>query len=985
MKKITSLILVLAMLVSVFSFNVLSVNAEGEEGTISPKNQQTIQILKTLGIADGFISSYNETATMTRRQFCIYMKDFLGKSFGFTTNLIPFDDVMDYDPDIGVLRTMTELGFMYGFDDNTFRPDEEVTYEDAITVMVNMLGYTLPAEGKGGYPMGYLAVASQQGLLEGVTPVSGKAITNGDLLTLLSNFIDIDVLEQVSFGDDAKWQTTEDVTILSKHFNVYKGTGIVSGTHKSMLDMSTTLVEGRVQIGNSVLYTNDIDVVPYFGYDVEYYYELNKSGLSDLIAISKSTLNEEVVIDVADKGGFEGSDLLYYVDGSDKIHKARIEIGTVTIFNGAAAPFDRNVINNMTEGNLKFIDNNGDGKYDVLFVNCFDYVVVKSIDTESNVLYSKYPMVSGDTYIRLEEDNVDVKYSITDENGNEYDISKIKENDVLRVLKSQPSSAEKIYSIEVSTKYVIGTITSLQGSSPDYDYVYVDNVGFKITPTMNRYFANGNISDFKLGDKIGLLLNNEGEAISYLVATNEDATDLSSMTEVKFKGKLGYLIDHGYLDSSNRTYYFEFLDNTGTKLETTIADEFKFKYADSSVSYDGLKSYKIKSNDFANNIKPIIDTAFNNSRFVFRYELDSESKICELEIATDASSNKALLAPNRLSYVTAIDAKTENKAQRVYKKLWVRGSNVANDFYRPANGSVIMGIAEENGKYITDVRSDFSALIKYFSSDEDNHSVNARPTKTYFYCYGEFDKEVIYAHYEYMDQGIKSIGVNSAHAAMIVIDKVRKVSMTIDDEIEEVIKITGYKLDTASEYEVLIRDIRPSSPSLTPLNFRPGEIITVAKNPDGFSVISTDNQANYINGASLNTSANNNTSASVLNYPLFKYATITDTQTGININFKTSGSLLNNNVFLRAHAVGVSNGRLYLNNDGTASSITDPKVVYFNLGKEKVIVFDMKKQEIRKGTSADIDTVEQVGLSRASIVFVYAGVEDAQTILVYKC
>ena len=991
MKKLTSLILVLAMLVSVFSFSAFSVYAEGEDSTESLKNQQTIQILKTLGIGNSFFASYNETATMTRRQYCILMKDFLGKSFGATSNLIPFDDVMDYDPDIAVLRTMSELGFMYGFDDNTFRPDSEVTYEDAITVMVNMLGYTLPAESKGGYPMGYLAVAAQEGLIEGVNPVSGKAITQGDIITLLSNFIDIEVLEQVSFGDDGKFQAVDNETILAKRFNVYKGNGIVNGTFVSMLDRTSALTEDKVQISQSTLYINGTNANDYFGYDVEYYYEMNKKGISKLLAIYPSDKNKELVIDNENFEPLSGTTLTYYDVDKDKIRYQDIEFNTVMIYNGAYRPFDRSLIDPAREGYIKFLDNNADGKCDILFVNHVDYIVVKNIDRETNTIYSKYPMQSGNSYVRLDDDTFDIRYTIKDTNGLPYEISKIKENDVLRVIESQPSSRERVYDIEVSTNFAIGTITSLEGAVPDYDYVYVDDKEYKITSMMNWYFANNYISPFKLGEKVGLLLDKTGEVVTYLVATNEDATDISSMIEAKFKGNLGYMLEHGYVDNSMRSYYIEFVDSKGAKVETSFADEFKFMYYDSSVSYDGNKSYKVKSTEFTGGIRPIIETAFNNSRFVFRYELDADGKINEMEIATDASSNQTLLAPNRLSYVTAIDAIGSNTAQRIYKKMWVKNNSISNEFYRPASGATIMGIAEIDDQIVTNIASDFSSILKYYSTDGSPNVVSARPPKTYFYCYGENDNEIIYAHYAYQRPGIKTY-MNSSHGMTIIIESVKKISKVINEVDEEIIKIKGYKIDDCSEQEVLIRDLRPASQASTPLQFYQGELIAVAKSSDGYVVIDTQAKANYINNASINTSANTtatNNSALMYGYPLWKAAEITSPATATSrpvYNMKYKGSMYDNMIVMYGYPVSIQDGRLYMKYNGTASSIDEANVTYFELGSEQVIVYDSAKKTVKAGTIDDLITVEFGGTGRDAVTPIYlkSDTVNANVIIVFK-
>lgn len=976
MKKITSLILVLAMLVSVFSFNILSVSAEGEGNTMSLKNQQTVEILKTLGVANTFLATYNESATMTRRQFCIMMKDFLGKSFGATTNLIPFDDVMDYDPDIGVLRTMTELGFMYGFDDNTFRPDEEVAYEDAITVMVNMLGYKLPAESKGGYPMGYLAVAAQEGLLEGVTPVSGKAITHGDILTLLSNFIGIEVLEQVSFGSESKFQAVENETILAKHFNVYKGDGIVNGTNESMLDMSSALTEDKVQIGESILYVNGTNAKAYFGYDVEYYYELNKSGISKLVGIYPSDKNEELIIDVADKGNFEGSELTYSVEGSNKLYKAKIQIGTVTVYNGVAAAFDREKINNMQEGFLKFLDNDGDGRYDVLFVEEIRYFVVKNVDKINGILYGKYSLTSGDDIIKLEEDDFEVKYTITDANGAPYDISKIKEWDVLSVT-SATIGTDKVIKIKVASNMVSGKLTTLSGEYGDYDYVTINDTQYKVSNTMNALIVDGDIPDFKLGEEISLVLNALGSAVT----VKKDS---------KFSGKLGILKDYGYLTISNKEFYVEFIDDTATKVLTYLAPKFSFKYADSSVVIDD----KIELNDTTEfqQFVDALDTCFNANRAVFRYNLDADGKISEIELATDATTNKSLLEKNRLALV-----KNTGTAQyRVYQNAFFENSSrmTTGKLYRLAEGAKVFSTPltgiEDDSLYT--VNDNLQPWMKQYDTDSSGY-VTYKFLNGQLYTYGEMEREIVAVTYQ--DAGEQILHYTTPSNAFVV-SKVSTVEQDINGEREVLTKLTGIN-GSGKEDTVLIRDMRSSSDIASkPLTFNFGDILMVRKGSDGFCTFRTNEGVTAMDVKYNSTHFRDN------GIPILRIVKAT-AQGNMSSRFtftRTESSDMQINsgaVAYLAYPVEISDGQLYLGHytdasiDGTSTKFDATKS--YGIGSEKVFILDSRKKEIRKGTIDEIITVDKKfpvdryaahAHDDATVMFTLANINNIQILFVFK-
>ena len=50
------------------------------------------------------------------------------------------------------------IGFINGYDDGTFRPEDNVTYEQAITMIFNVLGYKPVADLYGGYPHAYMSL-----------------------------------------------------------------------------------------------------------------------------------------------------------------------------------------------------------------------------------------------------------------------------------------------------------------------------------------------------------------------------------------------------------------------------------------------------------------------------------------------------------------------------------------------------------------------------------------------------------------------------------------------------------------------------------------------------------------------------------------------------------------------------------------------------------------------------------------------------------
>ena len=100
--------------------------------------------------------------------------------------------------------------------------DEYVTYAEALKAVIRALGYDVTASALGGYPEGYMTLASgtQLGIVENaVSP--DDAILRGDFLNILHRALDIHLLEQTSYGGDGKtWRVSDDATLRSKFLEV---------------------------------------------------------------------------------------------------------------------------------------------------------------------------------------------------------------------------------------------------------------------------------------------------------------------------------------------------------------------------------------------------------------------------------------------------------------------------------------------------------------------------------------------------------------------------------------------------------------------------------------------------------------------------------------------------------------------------------------------------------------------------------------------
>lgn len=89
------------------------------------------------------------------------------------------------------IRTALKYGIISGYPDNTVAPDKYVTFAEALTVMVRVLGYesSLP----GNWPDNIIQGAGKLGLTQNLDIVPTKQLTRGEVSVLVSNSLTVEL------------------------------------------------------------------------------------------------------------------------------------------------------------------------------------------------------------------------------------------------------------------------------------------------------------------------------------------------------------------------------------------------------------------------------------------------------------------------------------------------------------------------------------------------------------------------------------------------------------------------------------------------------------------------------------------------------------------------------------------------------------------------------------------------------------------------
>lgn len=140
-----------------------------------------------------------------------------------------FNDIPQNHWAIKYINIAKELGIVDGNENSNFKPEDEITYNEIIKMIVYVLGYSPMADVKGGYPNDYLMIATQLGLTKSLSIKNESVASRNDVAILISNALDIPIMVQTGIDFGTK-QPNEEYQIA----NGENGTKLI--TLRSMLN-----------------------------------------------------------------------------------------------------------------------------------------------------------------------------------------------------------------------------------------------------------------------------------------------------------------------------------------------------------------------------------------------------------------------------------------------------------------------------------------------------------------------------------------------------------------------------------------------------------------------------------------------------------------------------------------------------------------------------------------------------------------------------
>lgn len=523
---------------------------------------------------------------------------------GFGLKVSPFPDVT-YDTWYApYVKAAVDKGYVKGYDDFKFHPDDTVTYEEAVTVMLRVLGYT-DSVIQGSYPYGQIARAEELELLDNVNGEIGQELDRGSVMNLLYNALQSDKITY-SVGN-----STTGAGSASGAYSGFNNSGgyTINDTDKQQTasDRDTTAtatntktessLEGKLLSAHDCTMVKDAKIISTYDQDKEVgynkvqtssgtftmgkYFDSESVGMTGKIFVKDST---DLIAFVPD-GGSRSSDvyLVYSVIG-DKIMAYKngsmtsVKVSdSTTVYKGKMTYTFASLKSSLDLGDKISVTKNENGDVDYITY------IEGSLEGPQTAMGGNWISLWDAENASITRDGVNVTSSA------------IQNYDVLYYLPDM--NMVMAYSDKVSGIY--------EKATPNRDNPATVTVSGKEyiiegSAAFNKLYSGG---EFEYGDTVTLLLGKNGgvadvsspsyaasESIGYLVETgtkeySSGAVNTFTNYYVKVVGIDGtayeYITDRDYTESVNNIVEVSFSDgnarlsriNTGT----TVSGTFNWK------------------------------------------------------------------------------------------------------------------------------------------------------------------------------------------------------------------------------------------------------------------------------------------------------------------------------------------------------------------------------------------------------------------------
>ncbi len=466
--RVLCLILTAIMLLSMSSVSVLAYEDEMYSDAELRDYSQELAIFRGIGLFD---VNRDVHAIVTRAEFVSMFNSFFGH-----TNLAKmlgqkglFSDVNSENA--AEIEFAVNNGYISAETNGKFNPDGGITLNTAMESLVAGLGYKYVAEKEFQGNDAYLAMARKLKLFDDVAIKDERyPLTYGEVLVLFKNALSVDLMFWNHTSEGTSFYIATDNTVMSEIHKCTEYKGIVTATSLSDLYGGEAAAEGFVKIDEKA-YAYDVDTNALLGKAVKYFIKQVGSESKLVYVCEDYDRNSELIINSDNLQSYESRVYKYY-DENDKTETITLKSGCSIIYNGrsnSSALISESFDMLPQDGSIRFLDNNKDRVYDVVFIEDYDTFVAGTVDSTAMTVYDANDNTRRFNFSNLSEKG---KLILTSETGKNVEFKVVKAGSIISVAMS--ADGEYCRVVVCNTK-VKGVVTGV-----GEDEIKLDGVTYKV-------------------------------------------------------------------------------------------------------------------------------------------------------------------------------------------------------------------------------------------------------------------------------------------------------------------------------------------------------------------------------------------------------------------------------------------------------------------------------------------------------------------------
>ncbi|NPV44748.1 MAG: hypothetical protein HPY70_12370 [Firmicutes bacterium] len=592
--------------------------------------------LGALNVLTGFPDgTFRPDNPITRAQFAAVAVRLLGldDAAKYAKGTTQFSDVGADHWASGYINIAVNRGIIKGYPDGTFMPEKEVTYNEAVTMLVRVLGYGPAADSEGTWPANYIAKGAELGVTDGVSFYGGAPAKRGDIALMSDNSLDIPLMERVGYGDEATYEVKEDKTLLTDKIKAETKKAILVATPLVDLNLDDDEISVRLWDDSSEEYetaTEEFDVYKDANIDFEAFLGeevtlwLNKDD--EVFFVERETAKKDLVVGQIDEIDADSVTIVFDNGDDDEYDFA----DSVKVYiNLKDDSYDET---NLAVGMYVKAILDEDGEIATVVATDWSVGVVEDVDEDDEEIEFKYVEASA-----FEDNSGDLAL---EDMEYDLDLSDLEEDMIVYYYSVLVDEDDEIYKFffETYDKTKVGELEEYK----DEDYVVVDGKEYDLAYAL---VGDNDFADITglLGDDVKVFFGKDGKVVMIELDTaSEEEKDYALVTDVAYDAD----------KYNNYTAYIKLLTASGDIIEYEVSDEAIIKEdtaeidmdsdtADIDISGNTLTfGYDTDDNGIIDSSEAI-DIVENDKEFttdngaentLVKYSLDKDGKIDELEV-----------------------------------------------------------------------------------------------------------------------------------------------------------------------------------------------------------------------------------------------------------------------------------------------------------------------------------------------------------------